>query len=560
MPADRFGERVEVGGSSLSEFAGFDLDGDTARAWTRFQASLADHIAEMTDQDCLVIEVEVGDEELDGAAPYVQFAGFGQDTMVRGEVSSNGYLATSYALVAEQHDLLSRLGWREPTLAPEEPEGAGSANFFIDVPVSEADRLAVMSVKALRDVFGVAHPAFLITGDLQDDTDAAGSTTGNPSMSTVTSDLEEAAATMPESYEELCGLVDVALTSVFGQVPKKDEDGDIPVPWGSSLVFVRVEQDAPVVQLFSVVLSGVADLRRAAFEVNVLNRDLRFLKFVLVEDRVLAQMHLPAWPFVPEHLRTMLTEMSRRIDEIDEDLVARVGGRRASDAEDEPAPATTAGGQDTSGVSDETALLTLLQLDADPAGTVDPRLAASVCCHDQERLLRLLHQTEEQEVAWRGSRDQAVLDGDADEAEACEREVVAWARTTALLRRALRLVVERDLGRETIPGSTSPGSGLPTLHRAPRSRQSFPGRPRSVRVVAELDDLLRAYDVEDLVLLDEKLSEIAAADVEVFDTDDGIEVVVGEDSGELGYPFTLGDLDGLLEELCTGALREESAE
>lgn len=81
-----------------------------------------------------------------------------------------------------------------------------------------------------------------------------------------------------------------------------------------------------------------------------------------------------------------------------------------------------------------------------------------------------------------------------------------------------------------------------------------------MRVVEELDDLLRAYDVEDLVLLDEKLSEIAAADVEVFDTDDGIEVVVGEDSGELGYPFTLGDLDGLLEELCTGALREESAE
>ena len=39
-------------------------------------------------------------------------------------------------------------------------------------------------------------------------------------------------------------------------------------------------------------------------------------KFILVEDRVLAQVHLPAWPFVPEHLRSMLTGMSAKIDDI----------------------------------------------------------------------------------------------------------------------------------------------------------------------------------------------------------------------------------------------------
>jgi hypothetical protein len=482
--ADRFIVSGRGRGKHVGELAGFDLDRSTARAWSSFQARLADHIAEMTDQDTLVVDAEVAEKAVDGAAPYVQFAGFGEGTMVRGEVSSNAYLAEQHGLTGGQCGQLEALGWHPPTVAAGEAEGPGSANFFVDLPLEEADRLAVMSVRALREVFGVAHPAFLVAGDLDDFSDASPPQAVERSAGRA----DEPLATVPESDEELRDLVDAALTPLFGSVPTKDDDGDIPVPWGSSLVFVRVEQDVPIVQLFSIVVEGVTDLRRAAFELNVLNRDLRFPKFVLVEDRVVAQVHLPAWPFVPEHLRTMLTGMSQRIDEIDEDLVARIGGRRALEPADEPDVVTTAvAARASSEISSDTALHTLLQLDADATGSVDPRLAASVCHYDQELVVRLLRQTEEQETAWRSSRDQALLAGHTEEASACDHELRAWERTTGLLRRALRLVVERALDREAgrqesgphesgphepRRRESGPRSGSATGHRSPRFRNS----------------------------------------------------------------------------------------
>jgi hypothetical protein len=453
----------------MTEFAAFDLDRGTARAWSRFQARLADHLADMRGDDTLVIEAQVADEDVAGATPYVQFAGLGGGTMLRGEVSSNGYLDDRYRLTDTQCAQLEALGWRAPTVAPTvtpaKDEEHGSANFFVDLSRREADRLAVMSVTVLREVLGVPHPVFVAADELGHDPEPhAGAAAEGGTVPGAVDD--EPLATMVESDDHLRALVDAALFPLFGSTPEKDEDGDIPVPCGSSLVFVRVEQDVPIVRLFSVVVEGVTDMQRAAFEVNVLNRDVRFLKFVLAGDRVLAHAQLPAWPFVPEHLRTMLTGMSQRIDDVDDDLVARVGGRRAFEPDDTPGAETVArpAQQRSEPAAEQPArgaldieLLTLLQLDADAPGTVDPTLAAGVCRGDQELVVRLIQETEKQEVAWHISRDRALLDGDTEEARACDQEMQAWERTTALLRRTLRLVVERALGRTDAAPSSSPG-------------------------------------------------------------------------------------------------------
>ena len=536
----------------LSEFAGFDLDRNTARAWSRFQARLADHLAEMGDDDMLVIDAEVADDAIDGAAPYVQFAGFGDGSMVRGEVSSNNYLAEPYALDEDRISTLTALGWSMPTVGQGQPEGEGSGNFYTDLPLTEADRLAVMAVKALREVFGVAHPAFLVADGLGEDPDAP-----EPSVAVSAVEAEEPLAVMPESAEHLRDLVDEALTPLFGSAPQHDDDGDIPVPWGSSLVFVRVDEDVPVVQLFSFVVEDVEDLERAAFEVGVLNRDFRFIKFLLVEDRVMARVHLPAWPFVPEHLRSMLTGMSAKLDEIDEDLVARIGGTRAFEASDDVEEEETALVSVTQAgmTSDETALKTLLQLDVDAAGAIDPELAAGVCRFDQELIVRLLGETERQEISWRQARDNALLDGDGDEAGACDHEMAAWERTTALLRRALRFVVERSLGRESSAGASySRPSDVPPATPARRAAQRRrPPRPPSARVIDDVDDLVRIFHVDDLAELDGRLTQHSPFSVAVLGLDGSVEVTVAGCSGQLDYPFTLADFHALLEEL------EESA-
>ena len=48
----------------------------------------------------------------------------------------------------------------------------------------------------------------------------------------------------------------------------------------------------PVVEIFGCVATGAEDLAQAAFEVAVLNRDVRFVKFRLVGDAVVAYLHL----------------------------------------------------------------------------------------------------------------------------------------------------------------------------------------------------------------------------------------------------------------------------
>ena len=437
----------------MGEFAGFDLDRSTERAWSRFQARLADHVAEMSDDDILVVSAEsVVEEDADGSAPYVQFCAWGE-TLVRAEVSSNEFLAAGVRLDDVSTRAIEGLGWAAPTAGADDPDpGEGSANFFVDLERAQADRLAVMTCRAMRDVFGVAHPAFLSAGSLNDDNDpqlGIPATDAAPVEPTV-----DVPAMYPRDRDHLKELVDEALTPYFGDEPHHDEDDDIPVVSGSALVFVRVMERAPTIELFSCLVHGVTDAERAAFEVTVLNRDETFLEFLLVEDSVMAYLYLPAYPFAPDHLRAMLSVMSQAVDRLDDDLAPRVGGHRAfettADTTVDDAEAALDEALDVETATDaiHPAMSTLLQLDADAPGSVTPELAASVCAMDRDLVLELITWNSEQEIAWRHARDQALLLGDTDEAEVCDHETTHAEQMVNLRRRALRFVVEQEMGRD----------------------------------------------------------------------------------------------------------------
>ncbi len=346
----------------------------------------------------------------------------------------------------------------------------------MDLPQSEADRLAVMAVRALRDVFGVPHPA-LLTGDVADEATV-------PEEPAAVERTDEPVAAHPHGgHEELVALVDRALTPYFGHAPRHDDDGDIPVDLGSTVLFVRVHESVPVVELFACLATDVQDLERAAFEVNVLNRDVRFVKFRLVGDSILADLQLPAWPFAPEHLRAMLALMTDSIQQVEADLVERVGGSRVLDA-DEPDEDDEDDEDDEPEVDEETeseedagrrparnAERIFAQLNADCPGSVTPEVAASICGHDVELILDLISNEESQKIAWRQSRDAARAAGDAGGVDACEAEMAYSRDAIALLRKALRVVVERQAARD---------EEVPTPPVASRRGRRHPPRPRRV--------------------------------------------------------------------------------
>ncbi len=437
----------------MSEFAESELDRSTALAWSAFRGRLADHVAAMQDDEVVLVEAESPVEDGDpGAAPYVQFCAWGED-LVRCELTSNAYLAAAHLLDEDQVAALVALGWNPPTHGPEEEAGSGSTNFYLDAERIEADRLAVMTVRAFREVFGVPHPAFLSSDDLP--------TTDAP-RPTVEGDAEvdELLAVEPDDADHLRALVDAALVPLFGGLPEHDSDDDVPVVNGGGMVWVRVLENAPVVQLFSALVHDVTDLERAAFEVAVLNRDLQFLKFLLLDDTVMAYLYVPALPFAPLHLRAMLDLMCRTVNRIDKDLATRVGGSRRSAARRRrrrtPEPDLD---EDA-----HPALQTLIEIDAEAPGSVTPEMAAAVCDLDRELILELVTWSNERERTWDLTREELLAEGDPEGlADVCEAECRAAARMTTVLRRALRLVVEQEADR-LLERSAYDGRRRPSRH------------------------------------------------------------------------------------------------
>ena len=57
---------------------------------------------------------------------------------------------------------MERLGWQPPTVGGEHASAIApiqpTANFWIELPQVESDRISELAVSALRDVYGVQHP------------------------------------------------------------------------------------------------------------------------------------------------------------------------------------------------------------------------------------------------------------------------------------------------------------------------------------------------------------------------------------------------------------------
>jgi hypothetical protein len=336
-------------------------------AWAGFRRQLADHCAGMSDDDLLHIEIEqaVAEDELYGATPYLQLLGWGQGA-IRAEVCSNAFLDDRFRLSVPQEAQLAELGWNAPTHGRDDEPDHGSPHWWDDVELRDADRLAVMCVGALRDVFGCRHPAFLVV----DGFEPTGFTAPESGEDDGPEPEMEAAIAYPRDRDELRELVDAALARAFDEPVKHDQDGDVPIVIGDSVLFVLVADDEPIIELFAELVHDVQDLAAANREVAVLNRDLMFGTCIVRDDRVLLRHRLCGAPFVPAQFRTVLSRVGSDLDRIAADLAERVGGRRFLDL-------ARAGEDDEDEVEPIDPPLAMLR-ELLAAGDVDPRTVAAL--------------------------------------------------------------------------------------------------------------------------------------------------------------------------------------
>jgi hypothetical protein len=303
---------------------------DRDRGWRHLRENLHAWLAAEPAASHVIIEIPWPDDEIDGAAPYVQLAvGDGE---VRTEAVSNAFLDPRFRLDAHREARLAVLGWAHPTATMDE----GTTNFWRDDDLpAQADTVADRLVDTLRDVYGVPDPTFLVVGGFtgagpldQDDLPQG------LRLAPRTPPPVDCTTVLARDADELRDLAAEVVCALTGADVEFDEDGDIPVPTTASVVYVRVEEDTPSIRLFALVLHDVRWTPRVGAALNRANRHSPYGRVTYQDGHVLLGYQIYCRPFVPELLKQAVVGMCALVDDLAAPLQRRIGGRLASDVED----------------------------------------------------------------------------------------------------------------------------------------------------------------------------------------------------------------------------------
>jgi hypothetical protein len=304
--------------TSLQEFA--PSPQALGREWRPFANRLAAALAALEEDQNLVVAVTHRQR-------FVQFAGSGASGL-RAESVSNGYLAEADLLKCDQIAALTAAGWRSPTHAPDaskaEKDRAGSPNFFadFDAPVP-LDEVADLAVRTLTQVFGVSHPDQLE----YDAFDTKGGQISFPGLCRRRTQRPGSAAESDSAFAP--GLL-AAMREItgFGDL-EFDNDGDICLPRGSQVVFVRRLGATPFVRIWSPLVRGVDETTDLLGQLNALNASAGLVRFSIHDGVVFAEADVAAEPIVVKHVDLALRSFCGATDGVDAMLQREFGGRTA---------------------------------------------------------------------------------------------------------------------------------------------------------------------------------------------------------------------------------------
>lgn len=260
---------------------------------------------------------------------FVQFATQGSRGL-RAEAVSNGFLPPGHQLDARALAAALRLGWQPPTSDPaatpdQDPEG--SPNYFREwpapVPYQEVARLAV---DTLTDVFGVAHPGHVRYEAFT----RAGTPILLPALGerAAHDDLADDEPRPLSSAAEVAEQVLEILREASGNPDlEPDDDGEMAIRFGSSVVFFQVFGDPPIVRAYSPALTQVPTDPKLAVALNELNSSTAFTKWMAVDGMIVAAIDLFGDPLVKHHIVHACEVLGSTADDVDDQLQQQFGGK-----------------------------------------------------------------------------------------------------------------------------------------------------------------------------------------------------------------------------------------
>ncbi|MCX5045335.1 hypothetical protein OG921_19395 [Aldersonia sp. NBC_00410] len=283
-----------------------------AEAWRRFRGRLADHVAAMEDGDVLLLEYRRSAAAAD--SPCVQFFAWGRD-LVRCEVPANQFLHPVYRLDEERREQLTALGWEPPNPGPN-----GSSSYHLDRTRNRSDELAAMTVRVLRELWGVPHPTLLdsVTGG-RGTTPAFALRDPGP-----VPEFDFGQAVQPSSRRHLQMLVERTMRQALGHEPHLVEDGMIELDAAFGPLWIAAARHEPVVEISTLLDRKIEDEERAAAEVLALGLRLP-ADWLVDESGIVVTARVDGSPFVPRHLVNALHDFYAAMHELDAHLPPTLG-------------------------------------------------------------------------------------------------------------------------------------------------------------------------------------------------------------------------------------------
>ncbi|GAB2939416.1 hypothetical protein GCM10027280_29680 [Micromonospora polyrhachis] len=321
----------------LDEPTTADLRSKVTEAWQEFARALAACVRTLPAGARVDVTLDPTASGTDDAiySVSIEAASEGQ---VGARAVGNSVLPQGYRLDRSAVADMIALGWSPPGVV------AGSGEHFgLSANVNSATRLATTVSRTLRDVYGAPHPAFLVYL-VHDESDepiaveplgtARPEVAADQSLALELDEASESAQAAQAAVEESLPLPERVRTVVSAMLKSSseqlqvDSDGDINIRAGSAMVFVRVRDNPPLVDVFSPVLTEVEPTEQLYVKLSELTNRMPIGRLYCTDDTVWASIPVFGRNFQASHLMLAVQVMTGLADELDDRLHGEFGGKR----------------------------------------------------------------------------------------------------------------------------------------------------------------------------------------------------------------------------------------
>ncbi|MBQ1048592.1 hypothetical protein KBX50_08980 [Micromonospora sp. C51] len=328
----------------LDEPSTADLRAKVTQAWRDFARALAERLSTLPPGAEVALTLDPTASGTDDAV-YSVYVEVRSDGRFAARAVGNATLPAGYRLDRAAVADMIALGWSPPGVV----EGSGD-QFGLDSAADEATRLAALLSRTLRDIYGAPHPAFLVYA-IEDGEgepipgEALGTARSAANLAReIGTELEQALAATDEADadSEVLDLAERVRTVVSTMLKSDsdrlqvDSDGDINIRAGSAMVFVRVRDNPPLVDVFSPVLTEVEPTERLYVKLSELTNRMPIGRLYCADDTVWASIPVFGRNFQPTHLMLAVQVMTGLADELDDRLHGEFGGKRFFGEGDKP--------------------------------------------------------------------------------------------------------------------------------------------------------------------------------------------------------------------------------